>query len=71
MTTPATGRPPGVLTPARRRALVRRAHAVERAQLALAQEAATAAAEGASWRSIGEALGLSKAAAGALIARGA
>ena len=69
--TNATGRPPAALTAARRRALARRAQAVERAQLALAHEAAAAAAEGASWRAIGEALGLSKAAAGALIARGA
>jgi hypothetical protein len=65
------GRPPARLSPARRRALVRRARAVERARDALAREAALAAEEGASWSAIGEAVGLSKAAAGELVRRGA
>ena len=71
------GRPPVQLAPERRRALSRHARrvarlekALERARTDLAREAADAAGEGASWRSIGEAVGLSKAAAGALVGRG-
>ncbi|HEY7621723.1 MAG TPA: hypothetical protein VH834_18225 [Solirubrobacteraceae bacterium] len=69
MSTSTTGRPPGDLAPARRRALLRRAQAVRRAEGDLAREVAAAAGEGASWRAIGEAIGLSKAAAGALVRR--
>jgi hypothetical protein len=72
-----TGRPPGELLPERRRALSRHARRIVRlerqlelAREELANEAAGAAAEGASWRAIGDAVGLSKAAAGALVGRG-
>jgi hypothetical protein len=75
--TAAAGRPPAVLDPDRRRALARCARRVARAEqsladarAALAREAAEAAAEGASWRSIGQAIGLSKTATGSLIGRG-
>jgi hypothetical protein len=71
------GRPPAQLDPERRRALSRHARrvarlegALENARAELAREAADAHAEGASWRSIGEAVGLSKTQAGALVGRG-
>lgn len=74
--TTATGRPRGVLDPERRRLLVRRARRVARlesqleiAREQLASDARAAAAEGGSWSAIGEAIGLSKAATGALLGR--
>jgi hypothetical protein len=70
----AMGRPPGRLSPARKRELERLAARIDRRRGALdalraevAAVAAAAAAEGASLRAIGVALGLSKASVHTLV----